>query len=68
MLSHTIGENAGRVYRLLEGSEPRSPTAIARALKLSGNDVAYALGWLAREEKLSFQKAGSGVKVALRYH
>jgi hypothetical protein len=66
MLTNTIGENAGRVYRLLEGSEPRSPTAIGKELKLSSSDVAYAIGWLAREEKLSFQQAGSGVKVAIR--
>ncbi len=66
MLSNTIGENAGRVYRLLEGSEPRSPTAIGKELGLRSADVGYAIGWLAREEKLYFQKAGSGVKVGLK--
>ncbi len=66
MLNNTIGENAGRVYRLLEGSEPRSPTAIGKELQLRQADVGYALGWLAREHKLVFQKAGSGFRVGLK--
>lgn len=47
-----IGVNAGRVWGLLSKEPNLSKTAIAKRLSLRPSDVALALGWLARENKL----------------
>lgn len=67
MLTPTIGENAGRIWQLLEGNGGMSPSAIAKQLELKASDVDRAVGWLAREDKIQFEKAGkTGVKIALK--
>lgn len=67
MLTFTIGENAGRIWSLLEGNGGMSPSAIAKSLKLKGGDVERAVGWLAREDKIHFQTTGkAGIKISLK--
>ncbi|XRO74713.1 winged helix-turn-helix domain-containing protein [Methanocaldococcus sp. 28A] len=53
-----IGETAGRIYHLLEKGE-KSLSQIEKALKKEGynsNIVKMAIGWLAREDKISILK------------
>ncbi len=67
MLTPTIGENAGRIWQLLEGNGGMSPSAIAKQLKLKASDVDRAVGWLAREDKIHFEQSGkSGIKIVLK--
>ena len=67
MLTFTIGENAGRIWSLLEGNSGMSPSAIGKSLKLKGGDVDRAVGWLAREDKIHFKTAGrTGIKISLK--
>jgi hypothetical protein len=61
-----IGETAGVVWRLLEG---RGPLSMAKVVKECGapRDLALlALGWLAREDKISIGSESRGRVVSLR--
>lgn len=53
----SIGENAGKVWRTL--NELRGEISIqelSRKINLSAEDVAIAVGWLARENNILVQK------------
>lgn len=52
MSGKDIGQNAGRVWRLVNERGEVTPTTIARELGLKGSEVDRAIGWLAREDKL----------------
>lgn len=53
MKKSTIGENAGVVWSTLYGK--KLPwDELAAATGLSATDLATAVGWLAREDKISF--------------
>ena len=59
-----IGENAGLIWgALLNGAQ--GIKAIKKATKLKNEDLFLALGWLAREGKVSFTEAEADVLVAL---
>lgn len=47
-----IGENAGRVWHVLNEVEEITIVELGRMLSLSNADVALALGWLARENNV----------------
>ena len=48
----TVGENAGKVWRNLnENRGEISIQELSRKINLSAEDVALAVGWLARENK-----------------
>jgi len=47
-----IGETAGEVWRLLESSGPLTLAQLAKKLSKSSELLHFAVGWLAREEKL----------------
>ncbi|HEX3869639.1 MAG TPA: winged helix-turn-helix domain-containing protein [Pirellulales bacterium] len=51
-----IGEAAGAVWRLLDERGPTSTAKIVRELGLPRDLVMQALGWLAREDKVSVQE------------
>lgn len=53
MLTATIGENAGAIWAALQGGA-LTTKAIKKATKLKEADLNLALGWLAREGKISF--------------
>ena len=47
-----IGENAGRVWHVLNEADEITIGELGRRLSLSTTDVALALGWLARENNV----------------
>ena len=62
----TIGEVAGKIYRTLEKSGPVLITNLQK--EIQGVDAAVlnqALGWLAREGKIDFQKKGKSFQLLL---
>lgn len=66
-VAHTIGENAGKIWRLLKEGGDMTPSSIAKALKLRMAEVDHAIGWLARENKLNLGSEGNGSsKLSLR--
>lgn len=59
-----IGENAGRIWGALqEGALDLK--ALKKATKLKNEDLYLALGWLAREGKLTFEEKEADTIVAL---
>ena len=59
-----IGENAGLIWNALQGGA-LSSKALKKATKLKADEFNQAIGWLARENKLSFQEAEADVIIAL---
>ena len=51
-----IGLNAGKVWRILNEKGELSMFDLCRELVLTFEDVALAIGWLARENKILLRK------------
>ena len=57
MMENTrIGLNAGKVWRILNEKGELSMVELCRELGLTFEEVAVAIGWLARENKISFRE------------
>lgn len=65
MITSKIGENAGVIWTALQGGA-LTTKALKKATKLKEADLNMALGWLAREGKISFTVADSDVTIALQ--
>ena len=59
-----IGENAGQVWGALENGA-QGLKALKKATKLKNEELYLALGWLAREGKLTFTVEEADTIVAL---
>ena len=59
-----IGANAGLVWGALHNGA-QYLKALKKATKLKNDELAFALGWLARENKLSFAEKDGEIVVAL---
>ena len=55
-LNRYIGEDAGKVWNVLNTCEEVDVTYIPKLAKVTEKDAYYALGWLAREGKISAKK------------
>ncbi len=64
MFTEKIGNNAGLIWNALENGE-LEVKALKRATKLTERDLNQALGWLAREGKVSFKEAEKELFVSL---
>jgi DNA-binding transcriptional ArsR family regulator len=53
-----IGETAGAVWRVLSENGPMSVAKLLKAVDEPRDTVMQALGWLARENKLSIEDEG----------
>jgi hypothetical protein len=61
-----IGDAAGRVWQYLDEHGPTSLGNLSQGVKLPPQIAAMAIGWLAREGKLNFIRAGRNTKVDVR--
>ena len=61
---NNIGENAGLVWGALQNGA-QGIKAIKKATKLRNEELYLALGWLAREGKLTFNETEADTIVAL---
>ena len=61
-----VGETAGRVWHLLNDQGPQTLAQLRKRLNGSGELVTFALGWLAREDKVDISQDKKIVRVALR--
>ena len=60
-----IGENAGIVWRALEGKDKLTIEELQAATNLDQSQVFTAIGWLAREDKIGFNKENDIISVRL---
>jgi predicted ArsR family transcriptional regulator len=63
---HTIGETAGEIWRLLSNEGPMSISAVAGRIKQSQTAVHMGIGWLAREDKLTFTETKRGMQLSAK--
>ena len=63
---HTIGETAGEIWRLLSNEGPLSISAVAGRMKQSPTAVYMGIGWLAREDKLTFTETKRGMHLSAK--
>jgi hypothetical protein len=61
-----IGDAAGIIWQYLDQHGGTSLRKLREGTKLSDHILLMALGWLAREGKLSFGKEGRTLKIGLR--
>lgn len=64
MTTAQIGENAGLIWNALQGGA-LTLKALKKATKLKNDELFLAIGWLAREGKLTFAEAEADILVAL---
>lgn len=61
-----IGEMAGHVWQQLSQQGPMTVNRLKESVGVPPDLLHQALGWLAREDKLDFQKNGRSIKVYLK--
>ncbi len=65
MITTKIGENAGLIWNALQGGA-LTTKALKKATKLKEAELNLALGWLAREGKISFTETDAEIVIALQ--
>jgi len=61
-----VGETAGKIWHLLNTDGPHTIPQLKKKLNGSGEIVSFALGWLAREDKVDIKQEKKVVTVALK--
>ncbi len=59
-MKEKIGNNAGLVWNALIGQSAMNLKDVKKQTKLTEKDLYAALGWLAREEKITFSEDANG--------
>lgn len=65
-LKMEIGETAGEVWRLLESEGSLTLAQIKKKVGAKPGHAEYALGWLAREDKIEFEQDKRACRVTLK--
>jgi hypothetical protein len=65
-LQAQVGETAGKVWNLLNDRGPQTLAQLKKSLEGAGELVGFAVGWLAREDKVTMTKEKKSFKAALR--
>ena len=61
-----VGVTAGKVWHALNDSGPQTLAQLKKKLNGSGELVSFALGWLAREDKIDIFQEKRSLKVTLK--
>ncbi len=65
-MSDTIGNAAGKIWEYLNENEASSVSKVTKETGLSRNEVQRAIGWLAKEDKLSIETEGRTELLSLK--
>jgi hypothetical protein len=65
-MKEQVGITAGRVWHRLNDVGPQTLAQLKKSLNGSGELVGFALGWLAREDKVEISQDKKTFKVALK--
>jgi hypothetical protein len=68
MLVKEIGDLAGQVWKTLGARKRVALSTLPKLMERDGILVQQAVGWLARENKVEFEKQGRAVYVKLSAH
>ncbi len=61
-----VGETAGKVWNLLNDQGPQTLAQLKKKLNGNGEVLGFAIGWLAREDKLEFATEKKTVRIQLK--
>jgi hypothetical protein len=61
-----VGETAGKIWHLLSDEGPQTFTQLKKRLNASGELASFAVGWLAREDKVDITQEKKTLKLALK--
>jgi hypothetical protein len=61
-----VGETAGKIWHILNDQGPQTFPQLKKKVDGSGELLSFALGWLAREDKVDITQEKKVVKVALK--
>ncbi len=61
-----VGETAGRVWQALSSDGPQTLSQLKKKLNGTGELVSFALGWLAREDKVEIVQEKRSLRVKLK--
>ena len=64
-MKEEIGNLAGKIWQLLNEREEASVTQLSKILEEKSPIVNQALGWLAREDKVTYRTSGARTFVSL---
>lgn len=65
MKRELIGEAAGRVWETLEAKNEVGILQLPKILKMKTDITYQALGWLAREDKITYHNRGGKIYISL---
>ena len=65
-IKEQVGVTAGKVWQVLSDFGPQTVAQLKKRLNGSGELVGFALGWLAREDKIDISQDKKVLKVALK--
>ena len=65
-LNGQVGETAGKIWHVLNDEGPHTIPQLKKKLNGSGELLSFALGWLAREDKIDITQEKKAFKVTLR--
>jgi len=65
MIKNVIGENAGKVWKVLNENMESNIEELKKKTKLKNDEIYLALGWLSRENKIIFFEENSVIKICL---
>lgn len=65
-MSDAIGPAAGKIWHYLEQHGAASASRISKDTALDSKVLQRAIGWLAKEEKLSFETKGRNELISLK--
>jgi hypothetical protein len=65
-MNYEIGLMAGRIWQTLSANGEMSVAALKKALSTREPTADWAIGWLAREDKVVLRKERNAVKIQLR--
>ncbi len=63
---YAIGETAGKIYKALEQKGEQTVSKVQKEIGVSDESLFnQAIGWLARENNINFNKMGKTLKISL---
>ena len=65
-MTEQVGDTAGKIWHMLNDLGPQTLAQLKKRLNGSGEVVDFALGWLAREDKIDISQEKKSFKVALK--
>ncbi|MRR08901.1 hypothetical protein EG831_02185 [bacterium] len=65
MWTPMIGENAGKIWKTLDVKGPTNISQLKKTTRLDDKHLYFALGWLARENKVKFTTEKRQIIVSL---